>query len=235
MFEVQRSVRQKVIAGAAVAVVSAGAAFAAVSATGQGNGQRRIHARHGAHRLHQRDLTAAAGYLGIPTEQLERELSSSGSLARLAQAHDKGTQGLIDAIVAARRAGLAKVAARLPSRVGAEVNDPARLPRAAVGGKLGLAPAGRLGLAAAAYLAIAPSHLREELRSGRTLAQIADATPGKSSAGLRDALVSARKARLAHGVATGKITHARAARSERRLDKRMSALLQRKPVPAGKP
>lgn len=229
-----RSARQKVIVGAAVAVVSAGVAFAAVSATGQGNGQRRIHARHGAHRLHQRDLTAAAGYLGIPTEQLEHELGSSGSLARLAQAHGKATQGLIDAIVAARRAGLAKVAARVPSRVGAEVNGPARLPRAAAAGKLGLAAAGRLGLAAAAYFGIAPSRLREELRSGRTLAQIADATPGKSSAGLRDALVSARKERLAHGVATGKITQARAARSERRLDKRMSALLQRKSVPAGK-
>lgn len=235
MFEVQRSVRQKVIAGAAVAVVSAGAAFAAVSATGQGNGQRHVHVRHGAHRLHQRDLTAAAGYLGIPTEQLEHELSSSGSLARLAQAHGKSTQGLIDAIVAARRAGLAKVAARLPSRVGAEVNGSVQLPRAATAGKLGLTPAGRLGLAAADYLGVAPMHLREAIRSGRTLAQIADATPGKSSAGLRDALVSARKERLAHGVTTGRIPQARAARSEQHLDKRMSALLQRKFVPAGKP
>jgi hypothetical protein len=235
LFEVQRSARQKVIAGAAVAVVSAGVAFAAVSATGQGNGQRRIHVRHGAHRLHQRDLTAAAGYLGVPAAQLEHELGSSGSLALLAQAHGKSTQGLIDAIVAARRAGLAKVAARLPSRVGAEVNGSVQLPRAATAGKLGLAPAGRLGLAAAGYLGVAPMHLREALRSGKTLAQIADATPGKSSAGLRDALVAARKERLAHAVAAGKIPQARAARSEQRLDKRMSALLQRKFVPARKP
>jgi len=234
MFEVQRNARQKVIAGAAVAVVCAGVAFAAVSATGQGNGQRRLHARHGAHRVHRRDLTAAAGYLGIPTEQLERELSSSGSLALLAQAHGKSTQGLIAAIVAARRAGLAKVAARLPSRVGAEVNGRARLPGAAAG-KLGIGVAGKLGLAAATYLGIAPSQLLDELQSGKALAQIADAAPSKSSSGLRDALVSARKERLAHGVATGKITQARAARSEQRLGKRMSALLQRKFVPAGKP
>lgn len=228
MSEVRWSARQKVIGGAAVAVVLAGGAFAAVSATGQGNGQRRIHARHGGvHRLHQRDLTAAAGYLGIPTEQLEHELSSSGSLAQLAQAHGKSTQGLIDAIVAARRAGLAEVAARLPSRVGAEVNGPARLPRAGTGGKL--------RLAASSYLGIAPSQLRDELRSGRTLAQIAAATPGKSSAGLLDALVSAGKARLAQGVAMGKVTQARAARREKRLDKHMSALLQRKFVRAGKP
>jgi hypothetical protein len=227
MFGVRGNVRQKVIAGAAVAVVSVGVAFAAVSATGQGPGQRRIHVRHGVHRLHQRDLTAAAGYLGIPAAQLEHELGSSGSLARVAQAHGKATQGLIDAIVAARRAGLANVAARLPNSVGAEVNGRASLPRAGA--------AGGLGLAAAAYLGIAPTHLREQLRSGSTLAQIADATPGKSSVGLRHALVSTVKARLAHAIASGKIPQARAARREQRLDKRMSALLQRKFVPAGKP
>jgi hypothetical protein len=226
LFEVRRSARQKVIAAAAVAVVIAGGAFAAVSATGQGNGQRRIH-DHRVHRLHQRDLTAAAGYLGIPTEQLEHELNSSGSLAQVARAHGKSAQGLIDAIVAARRARLAGVAARLPGRVSAEVNGPSRLPRAAASGKLRPAAGG--------YLGITPSQLRDELRSGRTLAQIADATPGKSSAGLLDALVSARKARLADGVATGKITRARAARSEQHLDKRMSALMQRKFLRTGKP
>jgi len=227
LFEVRRIARQKVIAGAAVAVVIAGGAFAAVSATGQGSEQRRMHARHGAHRLHQRDIAIAAGYLGIPTEQLEHELNSSGSLAQVAQAHGKSTQGLIDAIVDARRARIAKVAAGLPSRVGAEVNGPARLPRAAA--------AGKLGLAAGAYLGITPLQLRGELRSGRTLAQIADATPGKSSAGLLDALVSAGKERLAHGVAAGRVTQARAAQREKRLDKRMSALLQRKIVRGGKP
>jgi hypothetical protein len=232
LFEVQRNDRQKVIAGAAVAVVVAGVAFAAVSATGQSEAPRRIHARHGAARLHHRDLLAAAGFLGIPTGQLERELSST-TLAQVAQAHGKSTQGLIDAIVAARRAGLAKVAARLPGRVGAEVNSRAPLARAP--GKLGAGARGRLGHAASAYLGVARSRLREELRSGRTLAQIADATPGKSSAGLRAALVSARKAALAKRVAAGKLTQARAARAEQSLDKRMSALLQRKFVPAGKP
>jgi hypothetical protein len=204
----------------------AGAAFAAVSATGQGNGQPRAHARHGTHRLHRQDLTAAAGYLAIPIGQLEHELNSSGSLAQVAQAHGKSTQGLIDAIVAARRARLGKLAARLPSRIGAEVNGPARLPRAG---------AGKLAVAATGYLGVTAAQLRSELRSGSSLAQIADATPGKSSAGLLDALVSARKQRLAHGVAAGKLTRARAAQREQRLQQRLSALLQRKFVRAGKP
>ncbi len=137
--------RQKVIAGAAVAVVVGGSAFAAVSATGQGDRQQRIHARHGMHRLHRRDLAAAA------------------------------------------------------------------------------------------YLGITPVQLHEGLRSGRTLAQIAEATPGKSRAGLLDALVSATKKRLDHSVAAGKITQARAARREQRLDQRISALVQRKVALAGKP
>jgi len=229
---VQRNARQKVIAGAAVAVVGAGVAFAAVSATGQSEAPRRHHAGHGVARLHHRDLLAAAGFLGISTGQLERELSSA-TLAQVAQAHGKSTQGLVDAIVAARRAGLAKVAARLPSRVGAEVNR--RAPLAPAAGKLGAGVRGRLGQAASAYLGVARFRLRGELRSGRTLAQIAAATPGKSSAGLRAALVSARKASLAQRVAAGKLTPARAARAEQRLDERMSALLQRKFVPAGKP
>ncbi len=232
--------RQKVIAGAAVAVALGGGAFAAVSATGQGDGNRRVHARHGAHRLQPHDLIAAAAYLGISTGRLESELSSSGSLAQVAQAHGgKSAQGLIDAIVAARKTRLAKVAAGLPGRVAAEVNAPARLgggsaePRA---GALG-AFAARRSLAAtvAGYLGIAPSDLRRDLRSGKTLAQIADTTPGKSSTGLVDALVAARKERLAHGLAAGKLSKARVARSQSRLDKRMNALVTRKFARAGKP
>jgi hypothetical protein len=235
-------VRQKVIAGAAVAVALGGGAFAAVSATGQGDGNRRVHARHGVHRLHPQDLIAAAAYLGISTGQLESELSSSGSLAQAAQANaGKSAQGLIDAIIAARRTRLAKVAAGLPSRVGAEVNAPARLARGGGSaeprvGALGAFAARRsLATTAAGYLGVSPSDLRSDLRSGKTLAQIADATPGKSSAGLVDALVATRKARLAHGLATGKLAKARVARSQSRLDKRMNALVTRKFVRAGKP
>ncbi len=241
--------RQKVVAGSAVAVLLGGGAFAAVSATGQGNGHRRVHARRGVHRLHRHDLLAAATYLGISSVQLERELDSSKSLAQVAQAHPgKTTQGLIDAIVAARRARLAKVASRLPARVGAEVNSPAGLlaagarsgkksgrGSAGLGGPGPFTAAGRLGVAAADYLGITAAQLRRELQSGKTLAQVADATPGKSSAGLVAALVAARKQRLASGLAGGKMTHARAARREQRLHEHMSALVTRKFVRAGKP
>ncbi len=50
---------------------------------------------------------------------------------------------------------------------------------------------------AAAYLGVATAQLREELRSGKSLADIADATPGKSAAGLVQALEKAGRERLA--------------------------------------
>jgi hypothetical protein len=50
---------------------------------------------------------------------------------------------------------------------------------------------------AASYLGLSTAQLRSELQSGKTLAQIADATSGKSAVGLVDALVSAKAAKLA--------------------------------------
>ena len=56
----------------------------------------------------------------------------------------------------------------------------------------------RLGVMAVAanYLDLSSAQLRRDLRSGRSLAEIADATSGKSSAGLIDALVQVRAAAL---------------------------------------
>ena len=53
------------------------------------------------------------------------------------------------------------------------------------------------------------SKLRSELRAGRTLAQVAKATPGKSASGLVAAIVADTKARLPASVAAGGLTPAR--------------------------
>jgi hypothetical protein len=241
MFGVRRSVRQKVVAVAAVAVVLAGGAFAAVSATGQSNRHRHAHARHGARHLRPRDLAAAAAYLGVPTSRLSSELGSSKSLAQIAEAHaGKSAQGVVEAIVAARRARLAKLSSNLPKRVGAEVNRSGGAGSGAREGsgeargaqresRLGLFTAARhLGGAAAAYLGLSSAQLRSELGAGKTLAQIADATAGKSKAGLLDALVAAKQQQLSSRQAEGGLTKARAARKLQRLNKRMGALLERR-------
>ena len=66
---------------------------------------------------------------------------------------------------------------------------------------------------AAGYLGVSVARLRQDLRSGRSLAQIADAAPGKSVTGLIDALVSAREAQLKAAVASGALEQALATKS----------------------
>lgn len=119
MPRVQRSVRQKVVAGAAVAVLIGGASFAAVSATGQGSGHARKHARHSTRRLRTHDLAAAASYLGTSPASLAGELRTGKSLAQIAAANGsaKTASGLVEAILAERRARLQKTTANLPKRV----------------------------------------------------------------------------------------------------------------------
>jgi hypothetical protein len=68
---------------------------------------------------------------------------------------------------------------------------------------------GRLALPSA-YLAVPRSRLAAQLAAGKTLAEIADATPGKSSGGLVDYVVARTKARLDRWVASGKATQAQA-------------------------
>jgi hypothetical protein len=116
---------------------------------------------------------------------------------------------------------------------------------------------------AATYLGISPAQLSSELSPAKTLAQIADATPGKSAAGLTEALIAARKARLASATArlpqrvaveisraggpagatagraardrAGRLRQARLAKRLATLRKRVSALEQRQRMGAGSP
>lgn len=60
--------------------------------------------------------------------------------------------------------------------------------------------------AAATYLGLAPSQIRTDIQSGQTLAQIANATSGKSSSGLVAALLSAEESKLASAVSAGKLS-----------------------------
>ncbi len=67
-------------------------------------------------------------------------------------------------------------------------------------------PAGMPGPAAiASYLGLTPAQLREQLGSGKTLAQIAVAQ-GKTVAGLEDAIYTDVQAHLDRAVASGKMT-----------------------------
>src|ERR1700675_4571274 len=61
-------------------------------------------------------------------------------------------------------------------------------------------PAGPL-VTAAGYLGLSNAQLRSELQSGKSLAVIANSTPGKSQAGLVEALEGADKRKLAAAAA----------------------------------
>jgi hypothetical protein len=171
---VGRIVKRRVAAFALTLGLVAGGAIAAVAATG-GSGSGAAHsaagARHGAH-----FLATAADYLGISRGQLQTKLRSGQSLAQIASASGKPVAPLMQTL---GQAASTQVQHRLSSHQASAKHANRH---------------GRHSLRAAAghYLGITATALGQQLRSGASLAQIADRTPGRSAAGLVDALVAAR-------------------------------------------
>jgi hypothetical protein len=87
---------------------------------------------------------------------------------------------------------------------------------------------------AASDLGLPRARVRSELRSGRTLAQLADATPGRSAGGLLDALIAAREQQLSAGAAAATSPATRPARLAR-LRARLSADVYGSPRPSPQP
>ena len=77
------------------------------------------------------------------------------------------------------------------------------------------------------YLGISAATLRSDLQSGKTLAAVADSTPGKSAAGLKAAIVAAVTARLDKEVSSGLITSQQEQQRLGTISTRIDALLQR--------
>jgi hypothetical protein len=80
---------------------------------------------------------------------------------------------------------------------------------------------------AAAYLGVSRAQLRHELSSGSTLADIANATGGRSASGLTDALFAAKAARLSEEVSTGKLSKDKQASRLAKLPERLAAEVYR--------
>jgi polyhydroxyalkanoate synthesis regulator phasin len=76
---------------------------------------------------------------------------------------------------------------------------------------------------AASYLGLSQQELLDQLRSGKTLAQIADATSGKSASGLVDALVKQMQDELAQAVKDGRLSQDDANRFAQDLKARITA------------
>ena len=131
-----------------------------------------------------------------------------------------------------RRAYLNDVARRLGVSPGALANPLlerfALRSGEATGGPL--LTGGRAGVIApaASYLGVSPAKLRSERRQGKSLAQIAASTRGKSVAGLKAALMAAAQRRLDAAVASGRITAHQASEVLSGLSTHIQGLLERK-------
>ena len=87
--------------------------------------------------------------------------------------------------------------------------------------------------AAATYLGLTQAELQTQLQAGKTLGQVAEATSGKSKAGLIAALVAAEKTELAQAVKDGHLTQAQADQIATGLTERFTNLVNGVRPPGG--
>ena len=177
-------------------------------------------------------FTAAATYIGISEAQLRTELGTDKSLADVAIAHGKTRDGLIAALTAAQQQDIATLVDQ--KGIGARPN-PAN--GYGPGPGFGRGPGDRVtgdSLAAAAtYLGTTTSDLQTKIRAGQTLAQIANATAGKSRDGLFNALVADATAKIDAAQKAGTITADQATQLKSNLSTRLAQLVDTTgPIPA---
>lgn len=164
---------------------------------------------------------AAADFIGITVDQLRTEMGTDKSMADVAVAHGKTRDGLIAALTAAHSARIA------------ELVDQKGFPQRGGGPGFGLGPRVELHVAvdvvqtASTYLGISVADLRTQLQSGKTLAEIAAATSGKTKDGLIAAIVAAHTAQIDKAVTDGKLTADQATKLKTGLTERVTAMVER--------
>jgi hypothetical protein len=159
-------------------------------------------------------VSAITSELGITRAELRSELAGGRTLAQIAVARNVSVTSLENAITTAVQGRLDEavsagmlsstqeqtVLSRMDARVGALVNVTHPAAQAAFALRLRQAVV-RLS---AQYLGVTPQELCADLRSGRTLSQLASAS-GKSPSGLEQSIVSAVKVRLDRAVTAGRL------------------------------
>ena len=170
-------------------------------------------------------FTAAATYIGITEAQLRTELGTDKSLADVAIAHGKTRDGLIAALTAAQQQDIATLVDQ--KGIGARPN-PAN--GYGPGPGFGRGPRDRNVIgdseaAAATYLGTTEADLETKMRAGQTLAQIANATAGKSRDGLLNALVADATAKIDAAQKAGTITADQATQLKANLSTRLAQLV----------
>jgi hypothetical protein len=170
------------------------------------------------------EIAAAAKYLGLSEADLRTKLGDGQSLADVAKAQSKDLAGLKTAILDAAKGDLDKAVADkkltqsqaddIYNGLKSHIDD-------LVDANVKLRHFGGLGhpnigfgfgadtAAAAKYLGLDESALRDKLRKGQSLADVAKAQ-NKDVQGLEDAIVASQKARLDEAVSDKKLTQSQA-------------------------
>lgn len=223
-----RTLRRRVALVIAFSAILAGGTAVALGATATPKHARttrhtRLHA--GGVRAHGGLVSAAASYLGLTSIQLQEQLRGGKTLAQIADATPgKSEAGLVAAMLAAVKAKIPSPPPALEARIKALVN---RSPKTELKrhGALGAARHGALRAAVLSYLGLTRHQLILEMKSGKTIAQIADTTPGKSAGGLTEVMVNAIKPRMDAAVAAHKLSKREEAAHLVRLKSRIARLL----------
>jgi len=160
-------------------------------------------------------LSAAATYIGISESDLRTQLQAGKSLADVAVANGKTRDGLIAALVKAATTDITTL-----------VDKQNPFPAGGPGGRGDMRMFGGDELTTAAtYLGVSATDLRTQLQSGKTLADIAKATSGKTVDGLIQAIVTAETTEIDQAVKDGKITADQATRMKTNLTQRVTDMV----------
>ena len=210
-------------------LVGVGAAVAVAKAPGKAKPRA-------AAKVQQRGLLpVAAAYLDLTPVALRSELRVGKSLAQVATAKGKSVDGLESALLNALRSKVeaAKTAGKLDSARADRLLHRApqlveRLVNATPRARAMRSKGARGGLlkAASTYLGVTNAQLATELKSGKSLAQVATAK-SKSVDGLKQTLLAALKQKVDAAVAAGRLPAARAQKLLERAPAHIERLVQR--------
>jgi hypothetical protein len=217
---------RKLLLVAAAGALAVGLAANALAGTGHARHAVSVTAAHGGgDGGPSDDLAAAVSYLGLTDAALQADLQAGKTLAQVASATSgKSTDGLITALVAAEKTELAAavtagkltqaqadaMTSQLTQRFTDLVNGTFPDHPGGPGGPGGPHGSSDDLAAAATYLGASSAALETDLQSGKTLAQVAAATSGKTTAGLIAALVTHETAEINARVTAGTETRAQA-------------------------
>jgi hypothetical protein len=174
-------------------------------------------------------LGGAGGAVAVAASQSASDAGRQGYIDDLAKRLNVTPSALTAAIKGARldRIQAAVASGRITQAQAVAIKQHIEAGGGLLGHRFGRLAGGGLHDIAAQYLGVSAATLRSERQAGKSLAQIAASTPGKSVEGLKAAILAAERTRLQAPVSSGAITSQQEQEHLTRLSSRIEAALQR--------